>query len=89
MSKISVSLPDETVAKLNRVSKQVGYSRSALISIMLVQALDIIGDIDNPNPDPLSSDAKRWRGKSIAPLENALVTLQSQVDLFAKGISDD
>jgi hypothetical protein len=83
MSKISITLPDESLKILNQLSRHTGYSRSALISSIMAVRLQSYSHLQRlPPSQSKPADLKRFRGTGISGLEEVLFTLENQCSLF-------
>jgi len=82
MPKISISLPAETISDLDHISKSLGYSRSALISVLLVPSVDgmmsVVGSL--PLDSPSDSELKRFRGDSKKNLSSLVDDISLQIN---------
>lgn len=86
LSKISVTLPPETLATLDQVAGRLGVSRSALISGLLDEMLSTFRPfLDNVPLNPTEADKLRFRGESEDMIRQRLESLKGMVDdLFAQ-----
>lgn len=86
LSKISITIPPELLADLDYVSGRLGVSRSALISEVLPQGLQMMRSMLeqvplNPSPD----DVLRFRGESADLVREKIESLRGMSDdLFSK-----
>lgn len=86
LSKISVTLPPETLATLDQVAGRLGVSRSALISGLLDEMLSTFRPfLDHVPLNPTEADKLRFRGESEDMIRQRLESLKGMVDdLFAQ-----
>lgn len=86
LSKISVTLPPETLATLDQFAGRLGVSRSALISGLLDETLSTFRPFLDAVPlSPTEADKLRFRGESEEMIRQRLDSLKGLVDdLFAQ-----
>lgn len=89
LSKISITLPAETVADLDYVAKRLGISRSAVISNMLSEAAPTLRKVMERIPlDPtnLTPDQLRTRGESKQVILDRLDALEGMTHDLLSGL---
>lgn len=65
MKRVSLSLPENLVNQLDRVSGVQGISRSAMISALLAESFTILDSMLKAEVDPSKEGLRRFRGDSV------------------------
>lgn len=65
MKRVSLSLPENLVNQLDRVSGVQGISRSAMISALLAESFTILDSMLKAEVDPSTEGLRRFRGDSV------------------------
>lgn len=65
MKRVSLSLPENLVNQLDRVSGVQGISRSAMISALLAESFTILDSMLKAEVDPSQEGLRRFRGDSV------------------------
>lgn len=93
MSKIqrcTMSLPSDLVAKLDKLSALSRVSRSALVSELLRESVEVLDAMIQVNADPSPAGLRRFRGESVSIVRDKVSQLQRLLndDLFS-GAGDE
>lgn len=79
--KVSLSLDEVLVEDLDFISKRMGISRSSLVSELLAEALPGIRKVIALIPEsPTPADVVRYRGESVAIIQERLESARRSVD---------
>jgi len=81
--RVTVSLPVEVVTLLDDISRRLGYSRSSLLSRILIDTTPHLVQVCNslPDPDDVTPDSvRRFKGKSIDALNDLYQDALEQID---------
>lgn len=86
LQKISLALDPSVVSDMAHISKRLGVSRSALVGYLLSESVPVMRQLLDQIPlSPTPADAVRFRGESIALVQERIADLQGIADdLFSK-----
>lgn len=86
LSKISITVPPELLADIDYVSGRLGVSRSALVSQLMAEPLQLMrGMLEQVPLNPTPDDVLRFRGESAELVRQKIDSLRDLGDdLFSE-----
>jgi hypothetical protein len=80
IKRVTLSFPPELASDLNYVHRRIGVSKSALVSVLLGDALRDIRQLLESLPDePDDKDLKRFRGASAVLVRERISNFQETI----------
>lgn len=86
MKRVSFSLPEELVDRLDILSGRLGFTRSALVGQLLdAPVSDILRMLGDLPLTPADGDVRRFRGESAQILEATMRQVMAELEQFKEG----
>lgn len=84
MQRVTVTLPDDLVVDLDIVSSQIGCSRSALVSLVLSEQLELLSSLASRIQSTSSEHlvVKRAKGESLELIEERYRELLDGFEMY-------